>query len=130
MIRTLPLALCALLVSNAALALSLGQIQTQSALNQKFEAAIPLHGIEPAELPSVHASLASSEAFAKAGIARPYWLTRLKFHPEEDDGGTPVIRVQSRELVQEPYVDFLIEVTAPQGKLLRQYSVLLDPPEL
>ena len=125
---TLTLALSALLASNAALALSLGQIQPQSRLNQGFKADIEVFGVSATELPAIQVSLASAEAFAKAGVARPLWLTRLKFRAEPRDNGTAVIRVSSREAVQEPYVDFLIEVNWPRGKLLRQYSVLLDPP--
>src|SRR5690606_24966510 len=73
-------------------------------------------------------SLASPEEFAKAGVDRQYFLTDLKFTPVLKPNGKSVIRVTSSKTVREPYLNFLVEVLWPNGRLLREYTLLLDPP--
>ncbi len=73
-------------------------------------------------------SLASPEEFNKAGVDRQYFLTDLKFTPVVKPNGKSVIRVTSTKPVREPYLNFLVEVLWPNGRLLREYTVLLDPP--
>ncbi len=73
-------------------------------------------------------SLASPEEFSKAGVDRLYYLTDLKFTPVVKPNGKSVIRVTSSKPVQEPYLNFLVQVLWPNGRLLREYTVLLDPP--
>ncbi|MFD2112841.1 FimV/HubP family polar landmark protein [Thiorhodococcus fuscus] len=118
------------LAGTDAFALGLGGLNTQSALNQPFLGEIELQDAQPDEIDAVKASLASSEAFAKAGVERYYYLTKLTFKPERSPQGGVVLRVSSREPIREPYMDFLVEVTWPAGKLLKEYTVLLDPPVL
>ena len=111
-------------------ALGLGGLRTQSALNQPFLGEIELRDLNANEVDTVKASIASQEAFAKAGVERYYYLTRLKLTPEVSAGGKPVIRISSKDPVREPYMDFLVEVVWPSGKLIKEYTVLLDPPTL
>jgi len=118
------------LAGTDAFALGLGGLNTQSALNQPFLGEIELQDVQPDDIDAVKASLASSEAFAKAGVERYYYLTKLTFKPERSPQGGVVLRVSSREPIREPYMDFLVEVTWPAGKLLKEYTVLLDPPVL
>jgi len=73
-------------------------------------------------------SLASPEEFNKAGVDRQYFLTDLKFTPVIKPNGKSVIRITSTKPVREPYVNFLVEVLWPNGRLLREYTLLLDPP--
>ncbi|VEE15418.1 Tfp pilus assembly protein FimV-like protein [Ectopseudomonas mendocina] len=73
-------------------------------------------------------SLASPEEFVKAGVDRQYFLTDLKFTPVLKPNGKSVIRVTSSKAVREPYLNFLVEVLWPNGRLLREYTLLLDPP--
>src|SRR5690606_5450197 len=72
--------------------------------------------------------LASAEDFNRAGIDRQYFLTDLTFTPVLRPDGKSVIRVSSTKPVREPYLNFLIEVLWPSGRLLREYTLLLDPP--
>lgn len=118
------------LVGTDAFALGLGGIQTRSVLNQPFSGEIELNDVKPDELDAVKVSLASQEAFSKAGIERFHYLTKLTFHPELSSQGKPVIRVASREPIREPYLDLLVEVYWPTGQLMKEYTVLLDPPVL
>src|SRR5690625_5244683 len=115
------------LASTPALALELGQIQVKSALGRPLVAEIPLQPEQPGEADHVKAILAPDAAFARAGVNRAALKVPLSFEVTTTDAGQKVIRVTSSEPVREPYLDFLVQVTWPKGKLLREYTVLLDP---
>ncbi|MBT3048704.1 MAG: hypothetical protein KME53_17250, partial [Candidatus Thiodiazotropha sp. (ex Clathrolucina costata)] len=93
-----------------------------------FKADIDLLSVSQEELQDVRVSLASREAFEKAGMERPYLLTGLKFTPMLTPAGKPVISISSKDAIREPFLNFLIEVNWPKGRLVREYTVLLDPP--
>jgi pilus assembly protein FimV len=109
-------------------ALGLGDIRTTSVLNQNFDGAIELLSVPKGELEYIKVELASPEAFRRAGVDRPYILTKLKFEMERLEDGSTVIKVTSKDPVREPFLNFLIEVNWPKGRLVREYTVLLDPP--
>jgi pilus assembly protein FimV len=117
-----------LLTPGAAWALGVGGIRTESALNQPFAAEIDLVGANPDELDAVKVTLASEAEFAKRGADRQHYLTKLSFKPQISPRGKPVVRVTSAEPIREPYMNLLIEVAWPKGRLVREYTVLLDPP--
>jgi pilus assembly protein FimV len=121
-------AIATVLAGPPALALELGALRTESALNQPFLGEIALRDIGADELDAVRVSIASTEAFERAGIERYYALTQLRFTPEVAADGQLRVRVSSREPVREPYLDFLVEVVWPTGRLVKGYTVLLDPP--
>ncbi len=125
---SLALAVSAALSPVGALALGLGDIITRSALNENFTADIELISVQPGELDSIRASLATPEDFARAGLDRPFLLSRLQFQAMEMPDGRSVIRVTTRDPVREPFLDFLVEVNWPKGRLMREFTVLLDPP--
>jgi pilus assembly protein FimV len=125
---SLVLALALSIAASSAQALGLGDIRLKSALNQTFNADIELLSVEKGTLDDVRVELASPEAFEQAGVERPYLLTRLRFKPERLADGSAIVRVTSREPVREPFLNFVIEVNWPKGRLLREYTVLLDPP--
>ncbi len=116
------------LTSGMAHALGLGDIHLRSALNQPLDAEIELLEVRDLGPAEVIPKLASPEEFSKAGVDRQYFLTGLKFTPVVKPNGKSVIRVTSSTPVQEPYLNFLVEVLWPNGRLLREYTVLLDPP--
>lgn len=105
-----------------------GDIQLHSALNEALSADISLNSVAEGELESLSVTLASPEAFAKAGLERPYYLTDLRFSTGKKADGQPVIRVTSKNPVREPFLNFLIEVNWPKGKVMREFTLLLDPP--
>ena len=130
MVRSLTLAVALALgtITVPAHALGLGDIKSHSALNQPFNADIDLLSVAAGELDAVHVRLASSEAFERSGLERPFFLTMLKFKPVRLENGTAVIRVSSDFPIREPFLNFLVEVNWPRGRLVREYTVLLDPP--
>jgi pilus assembly protein FimV len=111
-----------------AYALGLGDIKLGSALNQPLVAEIELVGATPEELAQLRAGLASRESFDRYGIDRPQYLSSLQFRVVRDPAGRNVLEVRSSESITEPFLTFLVEVNWPRGRLIREYTVLLDPP--
>ncbi|MHC8393519.1 FimV/HubP family polar landmark protein [Pseudomonas sp. LB3P93] len=108
-------------------ALGLGDITLHSALNQPLRADIALQdagGLEEGEL---SVSLATAEEFTRAGVDRVFFLNDLKFTPILR-GNRSLIRVTSNKPVNEPFLNFLVQLNQPNGRLLREYTVLIDPP--
>ncbi len=115
------------LASGGVKALGLGDIEMRSALNQPMNAEIRLTSVKPGEADGMIVKLASPDAFARAGIDRTNALTELQFSVDTDSSN-PVIRITSRSPVVEPFLNFLLEVDWPSGRMVREYTVLLDPP--
>ena len=117
------------LLSNAALALGLGEIKVKSQPGQPLLAEIPIISSEPGELEQLRARLASPTTFERVGLPRPQGLVNeLDFSVALDEAGRPVVRVTSRTPVDVPAVNFLIEVDWGQGRLVREYSALVSAP--
>jgi len=108
-------------------ALGLGDIESSSHLNQPLRARIELLSSAPADASQIQVRLAPPDVFNRVGVARPDFLASLHFTPTVQ-GGKPVILVTSDSPIQEPFVNFLLEVSWPQGQLLKEYTVMLDPP--
>ena len=128
-VRNLVLAIAAAtaLTTEMAHALGLGEVTLQSSLNQPLIAEIELldaNSLAPGEVIPV---LASLEEFNRAGIDRQYFLTDLKFTPVLRPNGKSVIQVSSSKPVREPYLNFLVEVLWPSGRLLREGSRIWSP---
>ena len=116
------------LSSTVSYALTLGDIEMRSALNQTMDAQIRLQPSSPSELTGLRVQLASQDAFSRAGLQRSAALNDLKFQVDESIPGSPVIRVTSSRPVVEPFLNFLLEVDWSSGRMVREYTVLLDPP--
>ncbi|MCG8294038.1 FimV/HubP family polar landmark protein [Pseudomonas entomophila] len=127
-IRKLVLAIAAAsaLSSGVANALGLGELTLKSAQNQPLDAEIELLDVRDLTAAEMAPSLASPEDFAKAGVPLPAYLEDLTFTPVLTPNGKSVLRVTSSKPLPEPVVKFLVQVMWPQGRLLRDYSVLLD----
>nr|WP_275950644.1 FimV/HubP family polar landmark protein [Ectothiorhodospira shaposhnikovii] len=123
-------ALWALMTPGATIALGLGDIETRSALNQPLRAEIQLLSVRPGEMEDLVISLAPEALFRRLGIERTHLLSDLRFEPVTTSDGRHVIRVTSRNPIREPFLNFLIEASWPSGRLVREYTVLLDPPTL
>ena len=128
-VRKLVLAIAAAsaLSSGMAHALGLGELTLKSTLNQPLVAEIELLDVKDLTAAEVVPSLASPEEFAKAGVDRQAFLNDLTFTPVLNAGGKSILRVTSSKPLSEPMVKFLVQVMWPNGRLLRDYSVLLDP---
>ncbi len=109
-------------------ALGLGEIHLNSALNEPMNAEIDLIAAAPDELTALRATLASREAFTRYGIDKPPFLSSLTFKVGKGKEGRDALLVRSTDAIPEPFVTFLVEVNWARGRLMREYTVLLDPP--
>jgi pilus assembly protein FimV len=118
------------MMSVGADAASLGRITVFSALGQPLRAEIQISATRE-ELIGMKASLAAEEAYAQANVDRyPALFNRLQLSIEKRPGGQNVIKVTSGKPINDPFLDFLVELNWPAGRSVREYTFLLDPPEL
>lgn len=122
------LPLLAGLLPLSAWALGLGEITLRSALNQPFRAEIPVSADSAEELSRLEVVLAPRETFQRFGLDRPAFLGDISLAVEGAGARDGVIRITSSRPITEPFVTLLIEARWPAGRLLREYTVLLDPP--
>ncbi|MBR7748407.1 FimV family protein [Undibacterium sp. BYS107W] len=122
-------ALTSLLVFSNAYATGLGKLTVLSSLGQPLRAEIELTSPNKEEINSLVPKLASIEAFRQANIEFNPALLSLRFAVEQR-GNSYIIRVTSTQAMNEPWVDFLLEMNASNGKLVREYTFLLDPVDL
>jgi pilus assembly protein FimV len=111
-------------------ALGLGEIELDSALNQPLSAEIRLISASVEEVDTLKVGLASRDTFERYGLDRPAYLSDVTFAVGKDSTGRNVIKVESVQSMTEPFVTMLVEATWPRGRLLKEYTVLLDPPVL
>jgi pilus assembly protein FimV len=115
-------------MSNAS-ATGLGRLTVLSALGQPLRAEIELTSPNKDEITSLSPKLASVDAFKQASIDFNPALLSMRFTVEARGAGY-IIRVTSTQAMNEPFVDLLLEMNSSNGKLLREYTFLLDPAEL
>lgn len=129
MMRTLLLLVAVVFgcLTSTAYGLGLGELELKSALNQRFSAEIKLTNIRGLEVEEILPNLASQEDFNRVGVERNYLLTDLRFTVTPNDRGEMVIIVTSSKPIIEPFLNFIVEVLWPTGRILREYTVLLDP---
>lgn len=122
-------AFSSLLVFSNAYATGLGKLTVLSSLGQPLRAEIELTSPNKEEINSLVPKVASIEAFRQANIEFNPALLSLRFAVEPRGKGY-IIRVTSTQPMNEPWIDFLLEMNASNGKLVREYTALLDPAEL
>ena len=110
-------------------ALSTGAIEGRSYLNQPLEARIPLTSATAGELRSLRVDLAPSDVYQRAGIDLGAEQASLQFRVVRD-AATPYILVTSRDSIRDPFLTFLVELSWGEGRLVREFTLLLDPPTL
>ncbi|HWR76355.1 MAG TPA: FimV/HubP family polar landmark protein [Thiobacillus sp.] len=109
-------------------AAGLGKLSVTSALGQPLAAEIELFAADKAELDSLSASLASDQAFRDARVEFAPVLSSLRFTVEKKPNGKAVLKVTSARPVNDPFIDMLVELNWASGRLVREYTMLLDPP--
>jgi len=124
----LAMAMLGALTTGNVVALGLGDIELKSALNQPLNAEVELLSATDAEMQELKVVMGSPRAFEKAGVDRPLFLSKIKFNVSRNDAGKPVVLITSRDVIREPFLDFLMEISWSKGRLLREYTVLVDPP--
>lgn len=115
------------LLAGQASALGVGDITLHSALNQPLDADIELLDVGDLGADEIEIRLAGADVFAAAGVERLQFLNELRFSPVLQGRGGNRIHVSSSRPVQEPYLNFLVEVARPNGRIVREFTVLLDP---
>ncbi|VTU39772.1 hypothetical protein H4CHR_04801 [Variovorax sp. PBS-H4] len=116
------------LVSVDATALALGRLNVQSALGEPLRAEIEVTEIVPAEADGLKVNIASAEAFNAAGVPYNPALADVRASLQRRADGRYVVRLSSNRMLSEPFIDLLIEVNWNSGRVVRDYTVLLDPP--
>lgn len=124
----LSLAVAGIVGTSNAHALGLGEIQIKSALNEPLQAEIQLLQMRDVDSSQIRPRMANIDEFALAGIEKLRFLSDVQFQVKPGPGGRGVIVLQSSAPVKEPFLNFLVEVNWPSGRLVREYTVLLDPP--
>jgi pilus assembly protein FimV len=114
--------------SDLAHALGMGDITLRSALNERLDAEIELVEVGRLTPDEIVARLASSADFERLGVQRYFNLADLRFTLETRADGRTLVRVTSREPVVEPFLNFVVELRWPLGRMLKEYTLLLDPP--
>src|SRR5579863_4090481 len=120
--------LLALLVPGATMALGLGDIHLKSALNAPLDAEIDVVGAGPDELTGLKANLASRDTFNRYRLEYPSYMSGVTLEPRQTADGRTVLHMHSADAVSDPIATLLVEVNWARGHLVREYTVLLDPP--
>lgn len=128
-LKTLTAAIASALLFSNAYAAGLGKLTVLSNLGQPLRAEIELTSVSKDEIGALSAKLASTEAFRQANIEFNSALMGLQFSVQQR-GDRQFIRVTSSQAMNEPFVDMLLELSSPNGRLVREYTFLLDPADL
>ncbi|HBZ07845.1 MAG TPA: pilus assembly protein FimV, partial [Massilia sp.] len=116
-------------MSSAATAAGLGKLTVLSALGQPLRAEIELTAVSNEEAKGLVARLASADAYRAANIEFNPALLSLRFNVEQR-GGRQFVRIPPPQPLNEPFVDLLLELAWDNGRLVREYTFLLDPADL
>src|SRR5450830_1337769 len=127
-LKRISLAVCFALMSLGAEAAGLGKLTVLSGLGEPLNAEIELLATGPDELSSLSATIAPEEAYKVQGIERPALHSTIKIEVKKSPSGSAYLKLSSNLPVSDPYLDMLIQVDWSSGRLLREYTLLLDPP--
>lgn len=109
-------------------ALGLGDMTMRSALNQPLDAEIRLTNVGDLDQSQIMVKLANPDEFSSAGMEYTSFLSQIKFSVEFDKDGQGVVKIRTKDRLNEPFLDLLIETVWPTGRVLRSYTVLVDLP--
>lgn len=112
----------------ASWALGMGDIRVNSTLNQALNAEIELHSVTKKDFDSLHVGLAPKKSYERVGLERSDYLSKFRFTIVQR-GGKNYVTITTKQPFKEPFANFLIEATWGSGRILREYTMLIDPPE-
>lgn len=115
-------------LSNYASALGLGEVKLKSTLNQPLSAEVQLLDTKGLSPEQIIVSLASASDFERNGLDFVHFYSEFRFEVALDNPSGPIVRITSRNPVREPYLNFLVEAKWTSGRLLREYTLLMDLP--
>lgn len=127
-IKQISLAVCLAFIPLCGFSAGLGKLNINSGLGEPLRAEVELLSVTPDELSTLAASIAPEEAYAVQGITRLGIHNNIKVDLAKNIDGSPVLKLHSSQPISDPYLDVLIQVDWASGRLLREYTVLLDPP--
>ncbi|UCF76046.1 MAG: hypothetical protein JSU71_01625, partial [Betaproteobacteria bacterium] len=116
------------LATGLATAAGLGRLTVLSALGHPFSAEIELVSVSKAEMGSLSARIAPPEAYKKANLQYNAALPGARVTIEKRPDGRPYLKVTTSRPVTEPFIDLMIDLTWSSGRIMREYTALLDPP--
>ena len=128
-IKTSAVVLAFLLLPSLAIAAGLGKLTVFSGLGQPLKAEIELLAVQKGEADNLSVRLPSADAFRKANIEYAGALLSVKFNIEQRGEDRYVVALSSSQPINEPFLDLLVELDWKTGRLVREYTFLLDPPE-
>ena len=111
-------------------ALALGRVTVQSALGEPLRAEIDIVEITPEELASLQSNVAPPEAFRAAGLEFSPALTNVQVTLQKRANGRPFLLLTSQRPVNDPFIDLILETQWASGRIVRDYTMLFDPPQL
>ncbi len=117
-----------LMLASEVWAIGLGDIKLDSALNEPLRAEIVLLSATQEDLAGLTIALASAGTFERYGIERPFYLQDMQFNVVDGGDNGSIVQIRSPSPITEPFLTFLVEATWTSGRLLREYTILLDPP--
>jgi pilus assembly protein FimV len=126
-IKRISLAVCLALMPFAANAAGLGKMTVFSGLGEPLSAEIELSASKD-EMSSLAARIAPSEVYAEQGVDRASSLSAIRVELVNKPNGSAILKLSTAQPVEDPFLDMLIQVDWPTGRLLREYTALLDPP--
>ena len=118
------------LAASNAYALGLGRLSVQSALGEALRAEIDVTSLTPEEAGTLRVRVAPPEAYRAAGVDYNPVLPATNVELQRRSDGRPYLRVSSDRAVQEPFVDVILEISWASGRLVREYTMLFDPPTM
>jgi pilus assembly protein FimV len=116
------------IASTDASAFALGQLKVQSALGEPLRAEIDVTEIAANEADGLKINIATAEAFKSAGVPYNSALSDVKATLQRRAGGQYVVRLSGNRPLNDPFIDLLLEANGSSGRIVRDYTVLLDPP--
>ena len=117
-----------LMTPMGAYSLGVGDIKLHSALNQNLDAEIALVLSDTEKLEDVEVKLAPPSKFEEAGVPWSHFLSQIQFNTVTKANGAVIIKLSSNGVLNEPFLDFLLEVSWAKGDIYREFTVLVDPP--
>ena len=121
-------ALLGSLASPEVQALGLGRISVQSALGEALKAEIDILEISADEATSLKVGIASAEAFKAAGLEYTAAAVGVQISLQKRPDGRSYLRLSSTRPLTEPFVDLILEANWASGRIVRDYTMLIDPP--
>src|ERR1700761_1470264 len=126
--RSIPALTLLMALPSASFALGLGDIRLLSSLNSPLDAEIELVDVTPEELQTLKPQIASRDTFTRYGLEWPVFLSSVQVKATRTADGREVIKLKSTDTVTEPFITLLVQVNWARGSLVREYTMLLDPP--